>query len=245
MKKNIRIGVIAIIGLLMFNACNMSDNKNSTRRIKTMLIKSEGEISVEPDEAYITIHLSCTDKNIYRSKQCLVNKSEALNRSFENFGIKQKDILTTSINLNKDYQWKYNSQVFVGYKSSITTQLKIRDLKVLEDLYTSLLINKNVSIGNFYFSYSKMDSLNNAAYLKALDNANTLANQLLNNMDEMKKEVIRIGNTDLSNINNTILEGDYLMMSEISDNEADNRKISINSGTMYAYKSLIVEYKIE
>jgi hypothetical protein len=33
------------------------------------------------------------------------------------------------------------------------------------------------------------------------------------------------------------------MLSENSENEENKRKISINSGTMDAYKSLIVEYK--
>ena len=237
--------VLSVCGLLAFQACESSNQTAERSRLKTMLIKSSGEVSVIPNEARIAIQLECIDKNIKTSKNCLIEKSESLNTTILDFGVKPDDILTTSINQSKECRWINNSTVFVGYKSSITTQLTIRQLERLEDLYTNLSLNKNISIGNLSYSHSKIDSLNNAAYLKALENANNLADQLLSKMKETEKEIIRIGNMDLPSVRNdyeTLYESD----AEYEVNlKADKRSVNINSGIMYANQTLIVEYSIK
>jgi len=244
-KMKRTIGIIFLIIALTFQSCNSGNQPVEKSRIKTMLIKSNGEVSVLPDEAMIIIHLECVNKNIKIAKECLIDKSEKLNKSVLDFGIKQEDILTTSINQSKEYRWINNSSVFVGYKSSMTTQLTIRDLKILEELYTDLLLNENISVGNLSYSHSNMDSLNNVAYQKALENANNIADQLLLKMNETEKEIIRIGNMNLPSVqNNSAYKYESEDNFEIKELGADKSMIRINSGTMYANKTLIVEYSI-
>ena len=243
MKKT--IGIIYLIIALIFQSCNSGNQPVEKSGIKTMLIKSNGEVSVQPDEAMIIIHLECINKNIKIAKECLIDKSEKLNKSILDFGIKQEDILTTSINQSKEYRWINNSSIFVGYKSSMTTKLTIRDLKILEELYTELLLNENISVGNLSYSHSNIDSLNNVAYQKALENANNIADQLLLKMKESEKEIIRIGNMNLPSVqDNSVYGYDKTANFEIKELGADKSRIRINSGTMYANKTLIVEYNI-
>jgi uncharacterized protein YggE len=230
----------------IFQACDSGNGPVEKNIVKTMLIKSNGEISVQPDEASITVHLACVNMNIKTAKDCLIDRSESLNKSVLELGVKPDDILTTSINQSKEYRWINNSEVFFGYRTSLTTQLTIRDLKILEDLYTGLLLNKNATIGNLSYSHSKMDSLNNAAYLKALENANTLADQLLSKLNETEKEVVRIGNMNLPSVgDNYEVRYEGNMEKELMELNAENRTIRINNGMMYANKTLIVEYRIK
>lgn len=231
----ITLSISFLIIAMLFQACETKSP------LKTMLIKSIGEIAVQPDQATIIIDLECINKNIKIAKACLIDKSEKLNQSVLGFGIKQDDILTTSINQSKEYRWINNSSIFVGYKSAMTTQLTIRDLKILEMLYTELLLNENISVGNLSYNHSKMDSLNNVAYQKALENANTIADHLLIKMNESGKEIIRIGNIDLPAVQNNAVYANERNISALSD---ERSKITINSGTMYASKTLVVEYQI-
>lgn len=237
------IGISCVSILLLFNACKSGDQTVQKSRLKTMYIKSSGEVSVKPDEASITIYLSCTDKNIKRSKECLIEKSDAFNKSILDYGVKPDDILTTSITQSKDYKWVNNSSVFNGYRSAISTHLTIRNLKVLEDLYSDLLENENISMSNLSYSHSNMDSLNTLAYQKALENANNLADQLLSKMDESHKEILRIGNMDFPSESgyDVLIEGNF-KMEEVKKTKGNS--IQINNGTMYATQMLFVEFKI-
>ncbi len=209
-----------------------------------MLIKSNGELAIKPDEANITIYLECIDKNIGNSKACLVQKSGELNKLVLGHGVKQDDILTTSIEQTKEYNWENNSNEFIGYKSAITTQLHIRDLKVLERLYTELLTNENIRVGNLTYMHSKIDSLNNVAYQKALENANILADQLLVKMNESGKEILRVGNMDLPAASDDYeVKSDYKAKALEANVSKDN--VGISNGTMYINKGLVVEYRIK
>jgi uncharacterized protein YggE len=208
--------------------------------MKTMLLQTTGEIAVQPDEANITVRIDCIDKNIKNSKDCIAEKSENLNKVLKKFDINPKDILTTSIDQSKEYNWLNNSNVFVGYKSSITTLLTIRNLKVLEDLYSELLLNENINVENLSYSHSKLDSINNLAYQKALDNANILADQLLKKMTEKEKEIFRIGNIDLPSE-----QSEYLDKNEVKSVKKNKSTIDINSGTVFVTRTLNVEFKIK
>ncbi|MCH8331644.1 MAG: SIMPL domain-containing protein, partial [Bacteroidetes bacterium] len=173
---------------------------------------------------------------------CLIEKSEELNKTLLDIGVSQEDILTTSINQSKEYRWQNNSSVFKGYKTSMTTVITIRDLSVLEELYTDLLLNENISIGNLIYTHSKMDSLNHAAYEQALTNANLLADKLILNMNLTNKEIIRVGNVDLPASSGTYeFESDGKMYKSL---KVKKSMIKINNGTVYVYNTLYVEYKL-
>jgi uncharacterized protein YggE len=233
--------LFALSAVLFFQACN----SGGADKHKIILLKSTGEVAVKPNEASISITLECNDMNIKNSKDCLITKSNKLNEDLLKFGIKQKDILTTAINQYKNYNWENNSNVFTGYKSSMTTLVTIRDFKILENLYAGLLTNENITVGNLSYSHSNMDSLNNLAYQNALDKSNVLAEQLLKKMDKSEKEILRIANIDLPSVqddNNEYIGKQKVLLAESNANSAD---ININSGTVYVYQTLVVEYKIK
>lgn len=235
------IGIIGLGLLFVLQSCSpgaqIQNNSN-----KTMLIKSTGSLSIQPDQASISISLECVDKNITSSKNCLISKSENLNKLILSHGIAQEDILTTAINQSKEYTWQQNSRVFVGYKSSMSTSLTIKNLKNLELLYTNLLLAENISVGSLYYTHSEMDSLNNVAYQNALASANTTADQLLAKMIESKKEILRVGNIDLPAVQNN---NNYKMeMAEMSRSD-NSSTIKINNGNIKVQKMLVVEYLIE
>ena len=88
---------------------------NPEKNYKTILLKTNGIVEVAPDEASLTLNLSCVDKNIEQAKTCLLTISSRLNEDMINFKIMEEDILTTNVNLNKDYVWINNSNIFNGY----------------------------------------------------------------------------------------------------------------------------------
>lgn len=215
-------------------------------KFKTIMIKSYGEKETLPDLATFYVNLDCLDKSVKSSKQCLVEKSNELNKKLLSFGINQDDILTTSVDMNKRYTWRNNSREFEGYSSSTTLYVTVRDINKLDEIYTELIENRNLDLGGLSYSHSKLDSLKNEAYVDALKKADVLAEKLLAELAESKKEVLKIGNVEISA---SIPESNQLT------NEADgevkeiaaskNRSISISKGTVIVNATLFVEYQIK
>jgi uncharacterized protein len=228
-----RISIILSVILLI--SCNPEKD------YKTILLKTSGIVEVAPDEASLSLNLSCVDKNIEQAKACLVSISSKLNEDLLNFGIKKEDILTTNVNLNKDYVWINNSNIFNGYLASTTTRVKIRDLTILEEVYTKLLSNEKLTIGSLTYNHSRLDSINEVAYLNALDNANKLADKILSRLPEKNKAITQISNFEItrSEINP---EPNLRKLEEFE--VQDQNQLTVNIGNMIAEMHLYVEFKI-
>jgi uncharacterized protein YggE len=228
-----RISIILSVILLI--SCNPEKD------YKTILLKTSGIVEVAPDEASLSLNLSCVDKNIEQAKTCLVSISSILNEDLINFGIKKEDILTTNVNLNKDYVWINNSNIFNGYLASTTTRVKIRDLMILDEVYTKLLSNEKLTIGSLTYDHSRLDSINEVAYLIALENANKLADKILSRLPEKNKAITQISNFEITR-SEIIPETGLMKNAEIVIQ--DQNQLTVNIGNMIAEKHLYVEFKI-
>ena len=213
---------------------------SSEKDYKTILLKTSGIVEIMPDEASIVIEISCIDKQIEQAKSCLIDKTNKLNEDLNSFSIQKDDILTTNVNLSKDYIWINNSNIFNGYKASATARVKIRDLKILEELYPKLLSNEQLSLGSLAYSHSKIDSIDAAAYLKALENANKLADKILTQIPEKNKVITQISNVRIQRSENNPVE---LKRTE-QFAEAEQSILPINIGNIIDEQQLYVEYKI-
>ncbi|MFZ0473194.1 MAG: SIMPL domain-containing protein [Bacteroidales bacterium] len=208
---------------------------------KTILLKTSGSVEIAPDEASIIINANCINKDIKQAKSCLIDITSSLNDDLINIGIQKEDILTTNVNLSKDYIWTNNSEVFNGYRASITTSIRVRDLKILDELYSNLLSNDKLGIGSLTYGHSKMDSINNVAYLKALENANKLADQILSQLPEKNKSIMQVSNFEISG-SEIKPENNYVKFEAAE--VLDKSNLTINFGNMVAMQQLYVEYKI-
>ena len=185
------------------------------------------------------------DKSVQTSKKCLVVKSNDLTSRLQTFGIDKNDILTTSVDMNKSYAWQNNSQVFQGYRSSTTVIVTVRDIERLDEIYTELLENRNLDIGGLNFSHTKIDSLENEAYAKALEKSGVLADKLLNKIPESDKEILKIGNVEISASMPTSEEMSADVAYETAATTQSKRSVAISNGTIKIAATLFVEYKID
>jgi uncharacterized protein YggE len=237
--------IIIICSILIFVSCQEQEDDNS--KFKTVIIKSVGNVETLPDIATFYVSLSCVDKSITESKECLINKTSELTSKLTSFKIPGKDILTTSINMNKSYTWKNNSRVFEGYKSNTTVHITLKKIELLEDIYTDLIENKNTTINGLQYSSSKIDSLQNEAYINALKKSEILAEKLLENIPEKRKEVLKIGNIQISSSSpNSIEINNNSNLRKSSEYKSQvNKTVSISNGTVKINAILFVEYQIK
>lgn len=235
------IGIICFFTLV---SCQ-SDEIVQTQKFKTLMLKSVGEVETLPDMATFRISLECLDRSIHASKECLVEKSNELHGKLESFGIKKDDILTTSVRLNKSYTWRNNARVFEGYKSATTINVTVRSIEKLDEIYTDLLDNRNLDLGGLNYSHTKLDSLKNEAYINALEKSEILADRLLDKLPESQKEVLKIGNVEISASMPQYVESNAEVIVEREEMiDSQHRSISIGKGTVNVKATLFVEYQI-
>ncbi len=235
--------ILQIFIILSFLSCQ-NNRTADPAKFKTIMIKSFGEVEALPDVANFHISLSCLDTSIKASKNCLVEKSNDLVKVLKSFGVAEEDILTTAVSLNRSYTYRNNTRVFEGYRSSTSVFVTVKNIENLDEIYTELLENRNLELGQLSYSHSKIDSLKNEAYSNALEKAGILADKLLEGLPETEKEILKIGNVEISaslpEERNARYQQDVTEQAE-SANEAS---IAINKGTVKVNATLFVEYQI-
>ncbi len=238
--------LILILSFIAFVSCQDSSTPEKSK-FKTIMIKSVGEVETLPDIASFYVNLNCINKSIHVSKKCLVDKSNELNNKLQLFGISKDDILTTSIDLEKSYTWRNNSRVFEGYRSSTAVYVTMKNIENLDEVYTELLENRNLNLGGLHYSHSKLDSLKNEAYVNAFEKSDILADKLLDKLPESSKEILKIGNIEITASMPTVSESKFEEMDYDMEKAFVSKKksISISKGTVRVDATLFVEYQIK
>ena len=103
--------------------------------------------------------------------------------------------------------------------------------------------NRNLELGGLSYTHSKLDSLHNEAYTKALKKSEVLADKLLEALPEDKKEVLKIGNVEITSSAPQAERFKGAVTTEQAD-ASSTQSIGINTGTMKINAILYVEYQI-
>jgi uncharacterized protein YggE len=234
---------ITIIILGLFLASCQTNPAPEKEKFRTIMLRSTGEIETLPDMASFTVQLSCLDKSVAASKKCLVDKSNELISTLLSLGLKKEDILTTSVDMQKNYDWRNNSRIFLGYNSSTTVYITVRDIDRLDEIYTELFENRNLETGGLTYSHSALDSLKNAAYVDALKKANVTAEKLLPELNKKEKEILKVGNVEITASMPEELQ-QAMDHERMEANAVAQKSIAIGSGTVKVTAVLYVEYLV-
>jgi uncharacterized protein YggE len=235
--------ILFLVAIITLASCQ--PNSENSKPIKTMMIKTFGMMEVAPNMASFTIGLSCEGRTTTLAKDCLVEKSEDLNKTLRSYGIAQEDILTNSVNMRKDYAWSNGKRIFKGYIASTQTFVTVKNLDKLDELYTTLLENKNLNLNGLNYAHSQVDSLKNEAYLKAFKKAGVTADKILEGLPETQKEVLQIGNVSITSSKQNVKNIQNLRNEFVEEKGMDMTKpITISNGKIKVFATLHVEYSI-
>ena len=194
--------------------------------------------------ATFTVNLSCLKSKVADARDCLVEQSNELTATLTDAGIPPADILTAAVNLNKEYDWTRNGQVFKGYRGSTSLLVTVEDLAVLGDLYTELLEDGQLDLYGLQYGHSRMDSLRNVAYLRALGQANALADQLAGQLPGGEtRRIVAISNVDTRASAPPPAWGETSLQPVAAEQSAP-QSLAINTGTMRVETELWVDYGV-
>ena len=223
-----------------------SCEQNEQKEINYMTIQADGRVMAKPDMAVVVVNIQCIDRDIAQSSACMMDKADKVTRVAEELGVDDKDIQSSHIFQNKEYRWNGRTEAFMGYRSSMTTTLTIRDVSVLGKLYPQLLADENLDVGQLQYATSQQDSLKLVAQANAMEHAGDILNNLLGKAGFKTGRVVSVSNVESGiAIPNGFRNGGMAQEESAMDAVANMRAMRINTGQIELKETIYVVYEVE
>jgi len=233
--------LVYLLLIVVLTGCQTAEKKDDV----LLNLSSSGEVKVVPDMASLTATVSCTNKNINLSSDCTKRGINTLFQLLEQNGVAKKDYHSSRIELEKDYIWKHNSNVFNGYKSSSTISIVFRDLDAMSQVITKTMTMKDIELSGLSYSHSRIDDFIQQAYLLALDNTNQLAEKMKEKTGGKLLEIMEIKNTNTNFVTQVTMKRESKAFAEnILADAASPAPIQVNPGELTLTRDVQVLYKI-
>jgi uncharacterized protein YggE len=143
-------------------------------------VSGEGRASAAPDVAVLGLGVSAKASTVGAANSQAQEAMTALLDALEANGVQEKDIQTTSLSIQPEYDYRNDEQVLTGYRVSHMLQVKVRDIdragEVIDDAVQAggdLLQVQSIS-----FTIDDTTALSSEARQKAVADAQAKAEEL-------------------------------------------------------------------
>lgn len=178
------LAVLSVKGIMSIGSTE-SDKQQS----HTISVDGTGNAVAIPDIATISFTVTETAKTVAAAQTLAATKNNTTVAALKNAGIAEKDIQTTSYNINPHYEYQNSvctangicppsKSIVTGYDVSQSTSIKAHDLTKVGDLLTLIGSNGVQNVSGPSFSVENPDTVQAEARAKAIDTAKAKADVL-------------------------------------------------------------------
>lgn len=233
-----------ILALTLLFSCSTVKELEKEKRILT--IQSNGRSIIKPDifVTYLNIErrpVQQEEINCSKYRDSIIDSlKELLKRNNQNDYIIEKAVLKQ----NQAYSVKKGDpEKLLGNYCQSALALTLFDQKDFDLVYPKLLNPFEVATREFFSS--KIDSLNIEAYKNAIQNANSLANHLLEDLGAKSKKLIRVTNVITPEENNHVFYKVNDFPSWIYGDSFLRAIDLLQKSYVQAEREIIIEYEIK
>ena len=182
----------------------------------TITVSADGETTVTPDNAELTIGIAEEAKTAEEAQQKSAVKNNVIMTALRSAGIEEKDIKTTSYNVSPMYDYSANgARALRGYTANQDVRVKIRDVGKAGSILTDATKAgaNTVSGPDFTLDTATREAAQRTARQDAITKAQEKAHQLAHDLDV---SLVRLVNFSESGDTRSIAPS-YLTMAEKTD----------------------------
>ena len=188
MKKNYMFGIAAIaiaFGTLASMSYAQQPSKPQAGDITDVLgditIPGSAQMTTKPDLVVITLHIQSLDKNsVVSAKNHVAEILDRVIRALKQLGLSDDQIETLSYNIEQQYTWENNTNVFKGYLVSCSLKITVKDAdKAGRVIDVSVDAGAYVDSINFELSKEKEAALKKQLLTQAVNDAKDKANSAM------------------------------------------------------------------
>ncbi len=178
----------ALFILPLFFSCQ---SKNEPRSIS---VTGTAKMKVVPDMVEVSLRAYTVKpamRDAVAETQTAVNEILAVCKRYVT---DPADIKVSSISTNKAYEYRNNSDQFIGYDAEQVLEVTLKNISQIERFTEELLATKISKIENVRYGHTKADSLLREVNLMALEDARKTAEKMCGKMNAGLGELMYLSN---------------------------------------------------
>lgn len=233
---NVFVGVLIIF--FVFSIINLTEKEKTG---ETISITGYAEVSAKPDVAQITISVLSENRDLGVATEDNNTKTNAIVSFLKENGIEDKDIKTSTYNINPRYEYysDYRNRYLAGYEVTQSLVVKIRNLDSVGEIIAGSSERGSNDISSLSFIIDNDEALKAQAKKQAIDDAKLKASELAKDLGISLSEIVGF------------YENNYYSTPQISyakvemAKSLDSSTPSIEAGENTIIASITITYKIK
>ncbi len=190
-KEGVFKAIIVVAGLISLFLFVLSIDqiralwKNNDIVMTSISVAGKGEVIAIPDIASFTFTVSETAKTVEQAQESAVKKTDAALKAIRDNGVEERDIKTISYSVNPRYEWEAGictqygcpngKNILKGYDVSQTVEVKVRDIKKVGTLLSSVGSTGIQNISGVTFKVDDIEAVKDNAREIAIEDAKARA----------------------------------------------------------------------
>lgn len=189
---------LALAALLALGACSpMSSNAQTTPYVATdgtlLNVSAQGEARRVPDIARISTGVVTRAADANAAMRANAEQMAKVVAAIKAAGIADRDVQTSGINLNPNYQYRENQPpTITGYEANNTVSMTVRDVAKLGKILDSLTSVGANQINGPSFDVDKKDEALDEARRKAIESAQARAEMYAKTLGMKVRRIVSI-----------------------------------------------------
>jgi len=142
--------------------------------VHTITVSGTGSITLVPDTGHVSVGVTISKPTVKAARQAAAEAMTSIIASIKALGVDEKDIKTTGINLNPQYNNNQPPKV-VGYSISEQVEITVRDIDKTGDVVDAAAANGATDVNGIWFDVADPAKSMNEARAAAVEAAKASA----------------------------------------------------------------------
>jgi uncharacterized protein YggE len=156
-------------------------------------VAGTGDIRIAPDLVMLTVEASNNSSSpLDAASDTRKDMNQILSAARKIVRDSIRDVRTTRISVNPEYEWVEGKRKFRGFTASQSLEITLFDVSKAEALLEAVMDKPVYTVGNLEFRHTKADSLYRAASALAMRNAAENAKNICNAAKRSCEELIGV-----------------------------------------------------
>ena len=155
-----------LFGPLPLTVNNVNTNKNDI-----FAVTGEGKVVVKPDIAYVTVGFEASGTSVKEVQTQANAVNQKIVTALKKVGVEEKDIKTTSYNIQPTFDWGSGRQKITGYTANTSLQVKVRDIDRVNEVIDGATAAGANQVGGVTFDVDDKSQYEEAARKEAVAEA--------------------------------------------------------------------------
>jgi len=165
-----------ILAMLVMCATVLAQPVDPRRSISVV---GEAEAAIAPDKASVVIGVETEGADVLTIKAENDKRVKAMMSALKTIGIPDKDIQTSDLQIQPQYNWKEGRREFVKYTMRNVVTIVVRDLSKLEKVINAGVAGGVNLLDNINFSASNAKAIRDSLRIEAVKNGKAKATELV------------------------------------------------------------------